>query len=135
MKSKNKKDNLSLPNTKHSSNSKLKSADGENDFYENIVNTVREPLLILDKDLRVVKASQSFFDFFKVNPDETVGTLIYNLGNNQWDIPKLRELLETILPEKTIFNGFEVEHIFSTIGKRFMLLNARQIERAFGKEK
>ncbi|MDZ7767370.1 MAG: hypothetical protein U5K00_23630 [Melioribacteraceae bacterium] len=100
MKSKNKKDNLSLPNTKHSSNSKLKSADGENDFYENIVNTVREPLLILDKDLRVVKASQSFFDFFKVNPAETVGTLIYNLGNNQWDIPKLRELLETILPRK-----------------------------------
>ncbi|MDZ7766946.1 MAG: PAS domain-containing protein [Melioribacteraceae bacterium] len=100
MKSKNKKDNLSLPNTKHSLNSKLKSADGENDFYENIVNTVREPLLILDKDLRVVKANQSFFDFFKVNPAETVGTLIYNLGNNQWDIPKLRELLETILPRK-----------------------------------
>ena len=135
MKSKNKKDNLSLPNTKHSLNSKLKSADGENNFYENIVNTVREPLLILDKDLRVVKANQSFFDFFKVNPDETIGTLIYNLGNDQWDIPKLRELLETILPEKTIFNGFEVEHIFSTIGKRFMLLNAQQIERAFGKEK
>lgn len=135
MKSKNKKDNLSLPNTKHTLNSKLKSADEENDFYENIVNTVREPLLILDKDLRVVKANQSFFDFFKVNPDETIGTLIYNLGNNQWDIPKLRELLETILPEKTIFNGFAVEHIFSTIGKRFMLLNARQIKRAFGKEK
>ena len=135
MKTKNRKENLSVPNIKQSSNSKLKSAIGQNDFYENIVNTIREPLLILDKDLRVVKANQSFFDFFKVNPDETIGTLIYNLGNDQWDIPKLRELLETILPEKTIFNGFEVEHIFSTIGKRFMLLNAQQIERAFGKEK
>lgn len=135
MKAKNKKENLSVTNAQHISGGKLDSINEENDFYENIVNTVREPLLILDKDLRVVKANQSFFDFFKVNPDETIGTLIYNLGNNQWDIPKLRELLKTILPEKTIFNGFEVEQIFSTIGKRFLLLNARQIERAFGKEK
>jgi len=135
MKPKNKKENLRVPSAQHISNRNLESGNEENHFYENIVDTVREPLLILDKDLRVVKANQSFFDFFKVSPDETTGTLIYNLGNNQWDIPKLRELLETILPEKTIFNDFEVEHIFSTIGKRIMLLNARQIERAFGKEK
>src|SRR5664279_1692565 len=113
---------------------KLKSAKEVSEFDENIINTVREPLIVLDKDLRVVKASKSFYDFFKVNPDETIGTLIYNLGNNQWDIPKLRELLETILPEKTTFDNFEVEHIFSTIGKRFMLVNARKIQRGWGKE-
>ena len=114
---------------------KSKSIEEIREFAENIVNTVREPLLILDRDLRVVKASRSFFDFFKVNVDETIGKLIYQLGNNQWDIPKLRELLETILPEKTAFDNYEVEHDFSTIGKRIMLLNARQIKRAFGKEK
>ncbi|MFA6979567.1 MAG: PAS domain S-box protein [Ignavibacteriaceae bacterium] len=112
-----------------------KSADEVSEFAENIINTVREPLLLLDKELRVVKASRSFFDFFKVSSDETIGTLIYDLGNHQWNIPKLRELLETILPEKTTFENYEVEHDFSTIGKRIMLLNARQIERAFGKEK
>ncbi len=107
----------------------------ENNFYENIVNTVREPLLILDKHLRIVKASRSFFDFFKVSPDKTIGKLIYDLGDHQWDIPKLRELLETILPEKTVFDNFEVKHHFLNIGKRIMLLNARQIETAFGKDK
>jgi PAS domain S-box-containing protein len=113
---------------------KLKSAKEVSEFAENIIDTVREPLIILDKNLRVVKASQSFYDFFKVTPAETIGTLIYNLGNNQWDIPKLRELLETILPEKTTFDNFEVEHVFSTIGKRIMLLNARKIQRGSGKE-
>ncbi|MDP3150604.1 MAG: PAS domain S-box protein, partial [Ignavibacteria bacterium] len=112
-----------------------KSADEASEFAENIINTVREPLLLLDKELRVVKASSSFYDFFKVSSDETIGTLIYDLGNRQWNIPKLRELLETILPGKTTFDNYEVEHDFSTIGKRIMLLNARQIERALGKEK
>jgi len=127
-----------MKNLKSVNNMKLfksKSIEEIREFAENIVNTVREPLLILDRDLRVVKASRSFFDFFKVNVDETIGKLIYQLGNNQWDIPKLRELLETILPEKTAFDNYEVEHDFSTIGKRIMLLNARQIKRAFGKEK
>jgi len=82
------------------------------EFAENIINTVREPLLVLDKELRVVKASRSFYDFFKVNSDETIGTLIYDLGNHQWNIPKLRELLETILPQKTTFDNYEVEHNF-----------------------
>jgi PAS domain S-box-containing protein len=112
-----------------------KTADEVSEFAENLINTVREPLIALDKDLRVVKASRSFYDFFKVSSDDTIGTLIYDLGNHQWDIPKLRELLETILPEKTTFDNYEVEHDFSTIGTRIMLLNARQIERALGKEK
>jgi len=104
------------------------------EFAENIINTVREPLLVLDKELRVVKASRSFYDFFKVSSEETMGTLIYDLGNQQWNISKLRDLLETILPQKTTFDNYEVEHDFSTIGKRIMLLNARKIQPGSGKE-
>jgi PAS domain S-box/PAS domain S-box len=106
-----------------------KPADEASEFAESIINTVREPLIALDQDLRVVSASRSFYDVFKVNPKETMGQLIYDLGNKQWDIPKLRELLETILPQKTSFDNYEVEHDFTTIGRRTMLLNARQIER------
>src|SRR4030067_3821662 len=114
---------------------KLKSGDDNSQFAENIINPVREPLIVLDHELKIVTASRSFYSFFKVNPEETIGKLLYDLGNHQWDIPKLRELLETILPEKTTFDNYEVEHEFSTIGKRIMLLNARQIKRALGKER
>ncbi|MCX5815143.1 MAG: diguanylate cyclase [Proteobacteria bacterium] len=100
-----------------------------------IINAVHEPLINLDQDLRVVKASRSFYEFFKVKPEDTVGQLIYDLGNKQWDIPKLRELLETILPQKATLDNYEVEHDFATIGKRIMLLNARQIQRVSGKER
>jgi len=112
-----------------------KSMTQSREYDKNIINTVREPLIVLDQDLRVVTVSRSFYEFFKVKPEETVGQLIYDLGNKQWDIPKLRELLETILPEKTSFDNYEVEHDFATIGRRIMLLNARQIERAMGKER
>ncbi|MCX7045155.1 MAG: ATP-binding protein, partial [Candidatus Sumerlaeota bacterium] len=112
-----------------------KSADESLEYAESIINTVREPLISLDQDLRVVTASRSFYEVFKVNHKETVGQLIYDLGNKQWDIPKLRELLETILPQKATFDNYEVEHDFSTIGKRIMLLNARQIQRGSGKER
>ncbi|MDR3665434.1 MAG: ATP-binding protein [Ignavibacteriaceae bacterium] len=98
------------------------------------MDTIREPLIALDKDLRVVKASRSFYDIFKVGAEETIGTLIYDLGNHQWDIPKLRELLETILPEKKSIDNYEVEHDFPTIGLRIMLLNARKIKRGSGTE-
>ncbi|MDF1577454.1 MAG: PAS domain S-box protein [Desulfobulbales bacterium] len=104
-------------------------------YAENIVNTVREPLIALDQDLRVVSASRSFYEVFKVNPAETVGQLIYDLGNKQWDIPRLRDLLETILPEKTTFDDYEVEHDFAAIGRRVMLLNGRRIEREPGRER
>ena len=104
-------------------------------IFEDIVETIREPLLVLDSDLKVVLANQSFYDSFKVKPEETVGQLIYDIGNKQWDIPKLRELLEKILPEKSAFDNYEVEHDFATIGRRTMLLNARQIEQAIGKER
>jgi len=111
------------------------AATRKDQIFEDIIKTIREPLLVLDQDLRVVTVSRSFYDFFKVKPEETVGQLIYDLGNKQWDIPKLRELLETILPKKTAFDNYEVEHDFATIGRRIMLLNARQIERAMGKER
>jgi len=112
-----------------------KIADAAAEFAESIINTVREPLISLDQDLRVVTVSRSFYDFFKVKPEETVGQLIYDLGNRQWDIPKLRELLETILPQKAAFDNYEVEHEFVGIGRRTMLLNARQIEQVIGKER
>ncbi|MBN1547689.1 MAG: PAS domain S-box protein [Syntrophaceae bacterium] len=111
-----------------------KTADEALEYAESIINTVREPLIALDQDLRVVTASRSFYEVFKVNPEETLGQLIYDLGNKQWNIPKLRELLETILPHKATFDDYEVIHDFSTIGKRTMLLNARQIQRVWGKE-
>lgn len=104
-------------------------------IFEGIVETIREPLLVLDRDLRIVTASRSFYEFFKVKPEETVGQFIYDLGDKQWDISKLRELLETILPQQTAFDNYEVEHDFVTIGRRTLLLNARQIEQEVGKER
>jgi two-component system, cell cycle sensor histidine kinase PleC len=109
--------------------------DEARDYSESIINTVREPLIVLDQDLRVVTASRSFYGVFKANPEETVGQLIYDLGNKQWDIPKLRDLLETVLPQETSFDNYEVEHDFATIGRRIMLLNARQIQRMSGNER
>jgi diguanylate cyclase (GGDEF)-like protein/PAS domain S-box-containing protein len=111
------------------------SADEAREYAESIINTVREPLVVLDHDLRVITASRSFYELFTVKPEDTVGQLIYDLGNKQWDIPRLRELLETILPQKTTFDDYEVEHDFPAIGRRRMLLNARQIERGMGKER
>jgi two-component system CheB/CheR fusion protein len=105
----------------------LKSSKDISAFTEDIINAVQDPLIILDKDLRVVKASQSFCDFFKVTSDEINGTLIYDFGNHQWNIPELIGLLGTILPGNTSFDNFEVELDFPAIGKRIMLLNARKI--------
>jgi signal transduction histidine kinase/CheY-like chemotaxis protein/HPt (histidine-containing phosphotransfer) domain-containing protein len=98
-------------------------------YAENIVETVREPLLVLTHDLKIITGNHSFYDTFKVKPEETVGNFLFDLGNRQWDIPGLRILLEEILPHKTIFNGYEVEHDFPDIGRKVILLNARQIFR------
>ncbi|MEI6261339.1 MAG: PAS domain-containing protein, partial [Deltaproteobacteria bacterium] len=99
------------------------------EYAENIVETVREPLLVLNHDLKILTANHSFYDTFKVTQEETVGNFIFDLGNRQWDIPGLRVLLEEILPNETIFNGYEVEHDFLNIGSKVILLNARQIFR------
>jgi two-component system CheB/CheR fusion protein len=97
-------------------------------YAEAIVETVRESLIILDQDLKIVSANRSFYHKFQVTPEETEGRHVYELGNRQWDIPSLRELLERILPERTAFDGYEVEHVFETIGPKRMLLNARKME-------
>jgi PAS domain S-box-containing protein len=99
------------------------------EYAEALVDTVREPLVVLDGDLRIHSANRSFYQVFNVKPEETLGEFIYDLGNRQWNISKLRELLEEILPQNTRFHGFEVEHDFEMIGKKIMLLNARRIER------
>jgi len=92
-----------------------------------IVDTVREPLLVLDKDLRVLAASRSFYRTFKVAPGATQGELIYELGDGQWDIPGLRLLLDRIVPEHGVMDDYEVERDFPDLGKRTMLLNARKV--------
>ena len=97
------------------------------DYAENMVETLREPLLVLDSDLRIESANRAFYRAFRVEPAETVGTFIYNLGNHQWDIPRLRELLEEVLMQSTSIEEFQVEHDFEQLGHRIMLLNARRI--------
>jgi len=101
-------------------------------YAQGIVDAVREPLIVLDGGLKVISASPSFYRVFGVLPGETVGKYIYDLGNRQWDIPALRELLEDILPGETNFDNYLVEHTFPGIGHRKMLLNARSIKEKAG---
>ena len=95
-----------------------------------LVETIREGLLVLDPDLTVRFANRSFGDTFAVAPEDTVGRKLYELGNGQWDIPELRSLIETILPERDTIEAFEVDRVFPSIGRRVMLLNARKVYRA-----
>ena len=92
-----------------------------------IVDTVREPLLVLDEDLRIVVASRSFYRTFEMTRPATQGHKIYDLEDGLWDIPELRLLLEKIVPEHEVMEGFEVERDFPRIGRRTMLLNARKV--------
>ncbi len=104
----------------------------ERNYAQAIIRTVPHPLLVLDDKLRVETANESFYQTFKVAQQETEGSLIYELGDGQWNIPGLRELLEEILPQKTVFTGFEVTHTFETIGPQTMLLNAARLQRMDG---
>ncbi|MES2572446.1 MAG: response regulator, partial [Verrucomicrobiota bacterium] len=97
-------------------------------YAQDIVDTVREPLLILDTTLRVRSGNRAFYQTFQVSLEETENRLIYELGNGQWDIPDLRTLLEDIVPQSSFFNDFELEHDFPAIGRRVMLLNARKLQ-------
>jgi two-component system CheB/CheR fusion protein len=97
------------------------------EFAENIVDTVQEPLLVLDQELQVVSANRSFYNTFRVSSEETEGTFVYDLGSGQWDVPRLRELLEDILPESSSFENFEISHKFPGIGHKKMALNARRM--------
>jgi two-component system, chemotaxis family, CheB/CheR fusion protein len=97
------------------------------DYANDIVETVREPLLILDSGMKVITANRSFYENFLVNPEETEGRYIYELGNGQWNIPKLRKQLQEVLPQQKSFSDFEVAAEFPDIGRRTMVLNAREV--------
>lgn len=97
------------------------------EYAEGIIRTVRESLLVLDSDLKIVSANPSFYRTFLITPEETEGKTLYNLGNGQWNIPALRLLLEELLPKNTQIEGFLIEQEFPVIGKRRMLLNARSL--------
>src|SRR3954469_7388139 len=92
-----------------------------------IVDTVREPLLVLDRDLRVIVASRSFYLAFQSKREATQGRAIYDLDDGVWNIPELRLLLEKIVPKHGVMEDFEVEREFARLGRRSMLLNARQV--------
>jgi two-component system, cell cycle sensor histidine kinase and response regulator CckA len=99
-----------------------------NHMFEDIVETIPHPLLVLDLDLRILKVNHFFCETFKIAPEKTTGNFIYDLGNRQWDIPKLRRLLEDIISKDHKFENFEVEHIFPSIGRRIMMLNGRRLK-------
>jgi chemotaxis protein methyltransferase CheR len=94
---------------------------------EAIVDAIREPLLVLDLDLRVIATSRSFYRTFAVTPRKTEGRLVFDLGDGQWNIPGLRAVLAEIIPKRRTVEAYEVEHEFPTIGRRVMLLNARRV--------
>lgn len=108
------------------------NAKGENKialhYLKTLVDVARESFIILDADLRVISANPIFYQTFSVSPKETEGVLVYELGNGQWNIPRLRSLLEDVLPKEKVIKDYEVTHIFESIGERTMLLNAQQID-------
>jgi signal transduction histidine kinase len=97
-------------------------------YMQDIIDTIREAFVILRKDLRVVAANPAFYQLFDVEKKDTEGKFLYELGNRQWDIPELRELLEKIIPTHSVFTDYPVNHIFPKIGRKIMLINARRID-------
>lgn len=96
-------------------------------YIRTVVDTLREPFMILDKNLNVLSANKTFYTLFHVIKEETEGKRVYELGDGQWNIPKLKILLEDILPKNTYFEDFKVEYDFPKIGKKIMILNARRV--------
>jgi PAS domain-containing protein len=103
-------------------------------YIKTVVDIVREPVLVLDKNLRVMAANESFYRTFQVELKDTEGKVVYELGDGQWNIPALRKLLEDILPKNTFFKGFEVLHEFPVVGRKVMILNARQVHPQLSEE-
>jgi nitrogen-specific signal transduction histidine kinase len=99
-------------------------------YIKTVVDIVHEPVLILDKELRVMAANEAFYKMFQVEKKDTEKKIVYELGDGQWNIPSLKKLLEEILPQNTFFKGYEVTHDFPSIGRKTMILNARQIHSA-----
>jgi PAS domain S-box-containing protein len=105
------------------------------EYAETIINTIHEPLIAMDQELRVLAVSRSFYMIFNLKPEEAMGQHIYEMNNKQLDIPRLREMLENVLSSKASFDNYEVENDFAGIGRRIILLNVWQIKRAPGKER
>jgi len=99
-------------------------------YIQTVVDTLREPFLILNEHLEVISANRTFYSFFQATPEATEGRQVYDLGNGQWSAPKLKILLEDILPKNTFFEDFKVDHDFPRIGHKIMMLNARRIYRS-----
>lgn len=97
-------------------------------YMQTLVDVARESFLILDSKMRVISANPVFYATFQVKPTQTEGRLLYELGNGQWNISKLKNLLEDVLPNKKVVKNYEVAHVFEVIGKKIILLNARQID-------
>jgi two-component system CheB/CheR fusion protein len=104
------------------------------EYANGIVETVRNPLLILDAGLRVERANHAFYDYFRVTPEETVGRLVYELGDGQWNIPALRKGIDEILRKAARLEDIEVEHEFPRVGRRTLAVNARKLRRESGEE-
>ncbi|MGZ5484161.1 MAG: PAS domain-containing protein, partial [Pyrinomonadaceae bacterium] len=102
--------------------------EGQNEFAEKLIDSIREGILVLGRDLRIRYANLSFYDQFSVSKEQTEGLFIWELGNGQWNIAGLRTLLEQILPEQKSFDDYEIEHEFEAIGPRTVLLNARRLD-------
>jgi nitrogen-specific signal transduction histidine kinase len=96
-------------------------------YIKTVVDTIRESFLILDSDLKVLSANKTFYATFKTSTNEVENKHVYELGNGQWNVPKLKVLLEDILPNNSFFTEFVVEHDFPKIGKKIMILNARRV--------
>ena len=103
-------------------------------FADDIINSLPDPLITLDQNFSVLSVNHAFCDLFRVKPENTIGQIIYDLGNKQWDLPELRESLKNISLTNTSFNDYEVDHYFETIGRRVMSLNAQPLAQAKGDE-
>ncbi|MBI4087034.1 PAS domain-containing protein [Candidatus Kaiserbacteria bacterium] len=105
-----------------------KSRDLALHYMQTLVDVARESFLILNAELKIVAVSPSFYESFRVAPEDTENKFVFDLGDGQWNIPELKQLLEGVLPEKKVVKNYEVTHVFENIGKRTVLLNARQVD-------
>jgi two-component system CheB/CheR fusion protein len=119
--------NEELTTSNHELQARIQQVEELYTYYEAILSTVQEPMLILDKDMRIKSANKSFCKMFKVTEDEIIGISLFRLNDHQWNIPRLRELLEDIVAKNIRFQDFEVEHDFTGLGKKVLLLNAHRI--------
>ncbi len=103
-------------------------------FTDDIINSLPDPLIIQDQNFRVLSVNHAFYELFRVKPENTIGQIIYDLGNKQWDLPELRESLKNIFLTNASFNDYEVDHDFETIGRRVTRLNAQPLAQAKGDE-